>query len=355
MFADIVGYTKMMQENEEMAKSLRDRKREVLEKLLPRYHGHVMQYYGDGALIMFGSALQAAKCARDFQKEMAKEPAVPVRIGIHTGDIVYDDQGIYGDAVNVASRIQSLGVPGAVMISENVYNEVKNHDMMVAESFGEHSLKNIDKPVHIYSLIYEEEHREPIETVREGEETSDDNAPESLGSRKRGISDMFRTSYRNHIELSAIADNKSNIMISINGIAISIMIASVSSQLDTTSWLLLPAAVLMVTCLLSMVYAVLAARPRVSNHKVTLEHVRSDRSNILFFGNFQNMDQDDYVTGMEELMADSDRLYKTMARDLHTLGKVLSKKFALLRRAYNIFMTGLILSVLSFLIVYFIY
>jgi hypothetical protein len=130
------------------------------------------------------------------------------------------------------------------------------------------------------------------------------------------------------------------------------MIASVSTQISSNSWLLFPTAVLLITCMLSLIYAVLAARPRVSNEKVTLDDVRSNRSNILFFGNFYSMERDDYVTGLEELMADSGHLYNTMARDLHSLGVVLSKKFKLLRVAYNIFMVGLVVSVCSFLLVY---
>ena len=353
MFADIVGYTKMMQEDEENAKSLRDHKRAVVERHLLNYHGKVMQYYGDGSLIVFGSALDAVKCARDIQTELTKEPEVPLRIGIHTGDVVYDEEGIYGDAVNVASRIQSLGEAGSVMISENVFAEIKNHQGLQVESFGEHTLKNISKPVNAYSLIYDNRKQSEESETKESEQASDSNdESKKLGSRKRGVSDMFRTSYRNHIELSAIADNKSNIMISINGIIISITIASISTQIGSNSWLLLPIAVLLITCVGSLIYSVLAARPRVSNEKVTLDDVRSNRSNILFFGNFHTMERDDYVTGLEELMVDSERLYDTMARDLHGLGVVLSKKFELLRVAYNIFMVGLVVSVCSFLLVY---
>ena len=100
---------------------------------------------------------------------------------------------------------------------------------------------------------------------------------------------MFRTSYRTHIELSAIADNKSNIMISINGIIISIVIASISPKIDSNPWLLIPTAILLLTCLGSLVYAVLSARPRVSNATITLEDVRANRANILFFGNFHTL------------------------------------------------------------------
>jgi hypothetical protein len=182
--------------------------------------------------------------------------------------------------------------------------------------------------------------------------SEENNSSKKLGSRKRGVSDMFRTSYRTHMDLSGIADNKSNIMISINGIIISIIIASISPKIDSNPWLLLPTSVLLITCLGSMVYAVLSARPRVSKEKVTLEDVRANRANILFFGNFYTMPRADYVEGMEELMMDSERLYDNMARDLHGLGVVLAKKYRLLRIAYNIFMVGLVLSVLSFIFVF---
>ncbi len=182
---------------------------------------------------------------------------------------------------------------------------------------------------------------------------TDSSSKKKLGSRKRGVSDMFRTSYRTHMELRAIADNKSNIMISINGIIISIIIASISPKIDSNPWLLLPTSILLITCLLSLVYAVLSARPRVSKEKVTLEDVRENRANILFFGNFYTLPRADYVEGMEELMQDSERLYDNMARDLHGLGVVLAKKYRLLRIAYNLFMGGLVLSVISFIFVFF--
>ncbi|MBO6523067.1 MAG: hypothetical protein JJ971_04515 [Balneolaceae bacterium] len=182
--------------------------------------------------------------------------------------------------------------------------------------------------------------------------SNDSSTQRKTGSRKRGISDMFRTSYRTHMDLSGIADNKSNIMISINGIIISIIIASISPKIDSNPWLLIPTAVLLLTCLGSMVFAVLSARPRVSKETVTLEDVRANRANILFFGNFYTMEREDYVEGIEELMQDSERLYDNMARDLHGLGTVLAKKYKLLRASYTIFMIGLIFSVLSFMIVF---
>ena len=172
---------------------------------------------------------------------------------------------------------------------------------------------------------------------------------DGLGT-SRGIETMFRTSYRTHLELSALADTKANIMLSINGIIISITIASMSS-FDANPWLIVPTAALLVTCMISMVFAILAARPRVSSHAVSLEDVRSNKANILFFGNFVNMKEEDYLTGMHELMGNTEQLYSNMIRDIYSLGSVLERKYALVHRAYTIFMWGMGASVLGFVAV----
>lgn len=173
----------------------------------------------------------------------------------------------------------------------------------------------------------------------------------SLGT-SRGIETMFRTSYRQHVELSGLADNKANIMISINGIIISILIAAISPKIDSNPWLLIPTSALLIGCMASLIFAVLSARPRVNSEHVTLEDVREDRKNILFFGNFVNMHPQDYLKGMIELVQNTDRLYHNMMRDIYGLGTVLQRKFFMLRISYNIFMVGLGLGVVLFIGVY---
>lgn len=164
----------------------------------------------------------------------------------------------------------------------------------------------------------------------------------------RGIETMFRTSYRVHMDLSSLADTKANIMISINGIIISITLAAVSPRIATNQLLLWPTSVLIVGCLMALVYAVVAARPRVSSKSLTLDDIRENRANILFFGNFVNLSEDDFVEGMKDLMLDTDHLYTNMVRDLYGLGQVLKRKFEILRISYNIFMAALIISVTLF-------
>jgi len=155
MFADMVGYTAMMQENEQRAKGLRDRYRSALDAAILDYHGIVLQHYGDGTLVMFGSAVDAVRSAEQLQSTLIEDPAVPLRLGIHVGDIAYDEDGIYGDSVNVASRIESLSVSGAVLFSDKVFDEIRNQPDLSARSLGSFQLKNVEKPVEIFALTSE--------------------------------------------------------------------------------------------------------------------------------------------------------------------------------------------------------
>ncbi|HYV93393.1 MAG TPA: adenylate/guanylate cyclase domain-containing protein [Chitinophagales bacterium] len=155
MFTDIVGYTALMQQDEQLAKELRDRHRLVLQKEIPEHRGKILQYYGDGTLSVFDSALDAVQCSIAIQKQLQVAPSIPIRIGIHTGDIVYEENDIYGDGVNVSSRIQSLSVPGGVLISEKVYDDIKNHPEIITIPMGSFELKNVKKPVEVFALANE--------------------------------------------------------------------------------------------------------------------------------------------------------------------------------------------------------
>lgn len=152
MFTDMIGYTAMMQDDEAKAKLLRDKHRDVLESAMLEHNGRILQYYGDGTLSIFGSVIEAVKCAVEIQKQLLKEPKIPIRIGIHAGDIVYDDDGVYGDAVNVASRIEAKGIGGSVLISERVYDEIRNQPGLDAVSLGSFELKNVKKSVEIFAI-----------------------------------------------------------------------------------------------------------------------------------------------------------------------------------------------------------
>jgi adenylate cyclase len=152
MFTDMVGYTALMQENERQAKSLRNKHKEVLENLVSEHRGQILQYYGDGTLSIFGSAIEAAICAAKIQQELQIEPKVPLRIGLHAGDVVYDDEGVYGDGVNIASRIENLAVSGSVLISEKINDELKNQKGISTVFLGRYELKNVKVPVKLYAI-----------------------------------------------------------------------------------------------------------------------------------------------------------------------------------------------------------
>ena len=165
----------------------------------------------------------------------------------------------------------------------------------------------------------------------------------------RGIETLFRSAYRVQMDLTGLADNKANMMISINGIIISIIIAAVAPKLDANPWLLIPTTIFLVGNLVSIVYAIMAARPRVSTVPITLEDLENSDGNILFFGDFANLTQDEFTTGMLDLIESKTVVYETMIRNIYGLGSVLKKKFALLKVAYTAFMIALVLGVGSFI------
>ena len=155
MFADMMGFTAMMQEDEAKAKLQRNHQQQTLETLIPKYNGTIVQFFGDGTLSMFDSAIDAVKSAIEIQIELQKEPKVKLRIGIHSGDVVYDTKGLYGDCVNLASRIESASVPGAVLISDKVFDEVKNQKEIKTIPLGKVNLKNVKKPVEVHAITNE--------------------------------------------------------------------------------------------------------------------------------------------------------------------------------------------------------
>src|SRR6476660_712674 len=134
MFTDMVGYTALMQENEQLAIQKRDRSKKIFEDALARHEGKLLQYYGDGTMSIFSSAVNAILGAIEMQTLYLQDPKIEVRIGIHIGDVLMDDKGIYGDSVNVAARIESLAVSGSVFISEKIYDDVKNHEGISAKA-----------------------------------------------------------------------------------------------------------------------------------------------------------------------------------------------------------------------------
>ncbi len=153
MFTDIVGYTAMMQKDEAGATDIRKKHRRIFQDLHEKHDGKILQYYGDGTLSIFESAVQSVDCAIRMQKHFQEnEPKVPVRIGIHIGDVIYDDTEIYGDGVNVASRIEGMSTAGAILLSGRLNEELKNHTTISTRSLGTFEFKNISDSVEVFSV-----------------------------------------------------------------------------------------------------------------------------------------------------------------------------------------------------------
>jgi len=163
---------------------------------------------------------------------------------------------------------------------------------------------------------------------------------------------QFKTALRNHIDLSSMADDKANIMLSVNALIITIAMPLLGKELATNPTLLVPILLLLVVCVTSMIYATLATRPIPMKGYSSMESILEKKSNLFFFGNYYRMSFDEYQKGMIATISDSDILDSTIMRDLFFLGKTIGFKFVYLRRCYSIFMYGIIVSVISFVIVF---
>lgn len=155
LFADIVGYTATMQSNEPQALSRLQKFKFNLEKEVPALNGKIIQFYGDGCLCVFNSSVDAVACAKKLQTTFQSEPKVPVRIGLHAGDIVFKEGNVFGDAVNIASRVESMGISGSVLLSSNVRNQIKNQPDFKLESLGKFEFKNVQEGMTVYALANE--------------------------------------------------------------------------------------------------------------------------------------------------------------------------------------------------------
>ncbi len=173
-------------------------------------------------------------------------------------------------------------------------------------------------------------------------------------SPEKGIQTLFRVTLRNHLKLSDIADTKANILLSVNAIIISLALSNLIPKLDNPSnqYLIFPTMVFIVFCIASIILSVLATRPNVTTGEFTRKEIEEKKVNLLFFGNFHKMPLEEYKWAMTELMTDKEYIYDTMVKDLYFLGRVLHKKYKILRITYTVFMVGIISSAISFIIAF---
>lgn len=198
----------------------------------------------------------------------------------------------------------------------------------------------------------------PVVAGNDKTEKKEDNEPQLEKVKKKpkgdrpekGIETMFRITSGNNQRLSDMADQKAHILITVNSIILSAIISLVLKKLDENAFLTIPTFILLTISLVSMIFSILATRPNIPNGTFTQQDMDNKTVNLLFFGNFYKMDLDTYTHGMIQVMNDTDFLYGTLIKDVYSQGVVLGRKYRLLRAAYNVFMFGLVIAVLAFIV-----
>jgi len=247
----------------------------------------------------------------------------------------------------------SLIFPDEIQLDEWFKNSIKflkNHSFFT--SYAKEKLlpakkENLKKLKILYKDILVDDSESPKPNKKK--KKKDDNKP------TRGIETLFRVTSRNHVDFSSMADNKANIMISINSIMMSIVFSVLFNKFATDPNLIPPTIILSIVSTVTIIFSILATRPNLTAGVFTKEDIIKRRTNLLFFGNFYKMPLSDYEWGVKELMNDKEFLYGSMIRDIYFLGKVLGKKYLYLRISYTIFMYGLVISVLAFAISIFLF
>lgn len=202
------------------------------------------------------------------------------------------------------------------------------------------------------AILQKRLNKEELKKAKELE--AEDKKKDKVEKPDRGVDTLFRVTLGNHTRLSGIADSKANILLSVNAIIISIALSSIIPKLDSpkNAHLVIPTFIMLMSSVITIIFAILSTRPKVTSGFFTREDVEAKKVNLMFFGNFYKMPLKDYDWAMNEMMKDRDYLYSTMIKDLYYLGLVLQRKYNLLRIAYNFFMVGIIITVIAFVIAF---
>ncbi len=230
---------------------------------------------------------------------------------------------------------------------ENIYFSTKTHQFYTnyaIENWLKRKHKNIIKLTRDLKKLENEAQKKALKKTEISLKKDRAVLPE------RGIETMFRVTLRNHISLSDIADTKANILLSVNAIIVSLVLANLLPKLDNPSntHLIYPTVIFVIFTIITMILSVLATRPNVTSGEFNKEDVKNKKVNLLFFGNFHKMKLDEFEWAMNELMHDKDYLYGSMTKDLYFLGKVLNRKYKILRITYTFFIIGIIASASAF-------
>jgi HD superfamily phosphodiesterase len=300
--------------------------------------------------------LAERKMSEDFIVEVEK-CILSTKLGAPKNSLC---EKIIGDA-----DIAHVGMPNFMEISNLLRKEMCNFVERKCSKLGywKQTLKFI-KSVEFYTN-YAKEHLEPvrIQNIKKVEKRIKKlSTPQEVTAKAkptkntaRGIETMFRLTARNQINLSSIADNKANIMLTINAVIVSVLMSTSAMNFRAGEGpnFLIPSLILMIGCLISLIFSILSVRPKFGTGNYKDEDLKNKKLNLLFFGNIFKMPYNKYETGVREMMDDYDYLYGNLIKDQYNLGKVLAQKYKLLRYSYNFFMFSFVTAVLIFFTMYF--
>ena len=234
----------------------------------------------------------------------------------------------------------------------NSLNFVSNHKFFTQYAKEKYSERKRDNIVKLQKRLKKTELNEKTNRLKEEklvfEKEKLKEKKENFGKADRGIETMFRNVIRTHVEFSGMADSKANIMISVNTLILTAIVAILSRKLDNNQHLIIPTIILTLVSLTTLIYAILVTRPKITSGLFTDDDIKKKKANLLFFGNFYKMKLDKFTWGMQEMMNDKEYLYGSMIKDFYFLGQVLGVKYKNLNICYNIFMIGIIVSILAF-------
>lgn len=250
-------------------------------------------------------------------------------------------------------------------ISKKQWRKVNISFLQNHKYFTDYCRRNLQpvKEKNLQALLENEKEKEKGERKKEKKEETvlttfseqvkkDAEAKQKIEKTEREATAVFRIMAQNQNNLSRMADEKAHIMISVNSLILSIVMAFIGKELENNYMLIYPTIVIVATGVLTIVFSILATRPNVTTGKFTREDIQNKKTNLLFFGNFFRMSLPDYDWAMQELLNDKQYLYTSMIKDNYFLGKVLARKYKFLRISYNIFMYGIILSMIAFAIAF---
>lgn len=231
----------------------------------------------------------------------------------------------------------------------NFLEKVEFKTEYALNNYNKRRLKNIAKLKKMADemLKQETQHVDHNEQIKNSISKIDKEKDNKIG---RGVETMFRNTVRTHVEFSSMADSKANIMISVNTLILTAIVAFLAKSLDTNPYLIAPSAILTIVSLTTLIMAITVTRPKITSGTFTNEEIKAKKTNLLFFGNFYNMNFNDFEWGMNEMIKDSEYLYGSMIKDYYYLGQVLGEKYKKLRVCYNLFMYGITISVVAFAI-----